>query len=211
MIIYMATNKVNGKKYIGQTVQTLAARKGAHLRNARNGIKFPFYNAIRKYGEDNFSWVVLCTAGDIGELDAREKYFIAAYGTFAARSKGYNATAGGGNARITLATKKKMSAAKRGRERTAETRAKISATLNGRKLTDEHCAKMGDALRGEKNPKFDPRILAFYHKEHGIKNCTQSALNTEFSLGGKHIYEVVSGKRKSHKGWTMATNLREVG
>ena len=45
MIIYKITNKINGKVYIGQTVNSLQQRWREH-RNARD--KNLFHNAIRK-------------------------------------------------------------------------------------------------------------------------------------------------------------------
>ena len=50
--LYVYTNKVNGKKYVGQTCKTLKRRAG------KNGTGYNkctyFYNAIKKYGWDNF-------------------------------------------------------------------------------------------------------------------------------------------------------------
>ena len=49
MIIYKATNKINGKMYIGQTTQNLKNRN----RN-RNYGKTLFDYTFKKYGEDGF-------------------------------------------------------------------------------------------------------------------------------------------------------------
>ena len=55
--IYMHKNKINGKVYIGQTYTSLRARFG------KNGIGYKgcpiFYNAIQKYGWDNFEHEIL--------------------------------------------------------------------------------------------------------------------------------------------------------
>lgn len=58
-VVYIAKNILNGKFYIGVTMAGLAACKRGHLHAARNGGKGKFYNAIRKYGEDNFFFSVL--------------------------------------------------------------------------------------------------------------------------------------------------------
>lgn len=49
MLIYKATNKINGKIYIGQTHKSLEERKMCHKHDSKN-IDTYFYRAIRKYG-----------------------------------------------------------------------------------------------------------------------------------------------------------------
>lgn len=59
-VIYLVTNSVNGKRYIGVTTHPLRLRMKQHksgaMRKAHNGM---FYRAIRKYGFDKFSAVVI--------------------------------------------------------------------------------------------------------------------------------------------------------
>lgn len=61
--IYQATNKKNGKRYIGVTGAGLKHRRGVHLRMAAIGsMSCPrFYDAIRKYGAESFAWSVLAS------------------------------------------------------------------------------------------------------------------------------------------------------
>ena len=59
MIIYKVQNNVNQKVYIGKTAKTLNERKKTHLKNVRMGIKTHFYDSIRKYGEESFTWCEL--------------------------------------------------------------------------------------------------------------------------------------------------------
>ena len=79
MIIYKATNKHNGKCYIGQTVFTLSERRSQHLREAQSGKGFRFHAAIRKYGEDAFLWEVIDEADDPIVLSQLEGYWIEFY------------------------------------------------------------------------------------------------------------------------------------
>lgn len=94
MIIYKATNLVNGKVYIGQTIQELWARKAHHkhiaLKDKRDTI---FTRAIRKYGWENFDWKIIDSASDIDELNQKEIYWINYYNSFG--KNGYNSTLGG--------------------------------------------------------------------------------------------------------------------
>lgn len=56
MIIYKATNKFNGKIYIGQTINSLEYRSNQHKRDANrvNKKNYYFINAIAKYGFQEF-------------------------------------------------------------------------------------------------------------------------------------------------------------
>jgi group I intron endonuclease len=88
--IYQATNKVNGKKYIGQTTyDKLRKRISTHWWYANNSdSNLPFPNALRKYGKDNFDWTILeeCNTDQRGQ---REMYWIDKI------KPEYNATLGG--------------------------------------------------------------------------------------------------------------------
>jgi group I intron endonuclease len=94
-IIYCATNLVNGKKYIGQTVRTLYSRKRGHIRQALNeNGELPFHCAIRKYGIENFEWVVLFDGVDDEDtLNVLEIAAIRKYKTQV--PSGYNLLPGG--------------------------------------------------------------------------------------------------------------------
>ena len=85
--IYKVTNKINGKVYIGQSVD-IGKRWRQHM-TAKDDIYF--HKAIQKYGVENFEWEVIeqCKRKD---LDEREIHWIEYYDSF---NKGYNCTKGG--------------------------------------------------------------------------------------------------------------------
>lgn len=86
--IYCFTNKINNKKYIGQSIN-IEERYKAHKYNySKNNTCF--YKAINEYGWDNFSFKVLeqCL---IKELNDKEKYWIQYFDSF---NNGYNSTSG---------------------------------------------------------------------------------------------------------------------
>lgn len=96
--IYCITNLINGKKYIGQS-NNVEKRWGKHRKspfNSKNeSYNSPFYQAIRKYGLDNFSFEIIEEC-KIEELDEKEIYWISFYQTFPPDlGKGYNLTPGG--------------------------------------------------------------------------------------------------------------------
>ena len=96
--IYCITNLINGKRYIGQSIR-IENRWEEHKRNAfdlsREEYNKPFYQAIRKYGLDNFSFEVLEECSQ-EKLNEREVYWIEFYQTFPLKlGKGYNLYPGG--------------------------------------------------------------------------------------------------------------------
>ena len=91
--IYMITNKINNKKYIGQTLN-FKKRKKDHICNAKdNKINTHLYLAMRKYGIENFKFDILEEVKK-EELNDKEIYYIKKYDTF---NTGYNMTNGGEN------------------------------------------------------------------------------------------------------------------
>lgn len=89
--IYMYTNKINGKRYVGQTTRTLEKRHCQHLFQHESY----FDRALQKYGEDNFTLEILAdNIVDIDELNRLEEYYIEKYDTF---NNGYNLNRGGNN------------------------------------------------------------------------------------------------------------------
>ncbi|QWI10076.1 GIY-YIG nuclease family protein [Bacillus mycoides] len=93
MIIYKATNSVNGKVYIGLSTLTLEERIKGHYYHATNNHKnYYFYNAIRKYGWDAFTWEVIDQTDDYDELLQLEIHYIAKHNSY---NNGYNSTKGG--------------------------------------------------------------------------------------------------------------------
>ncbi len=94
-IVYKITNKKNGKSYIGKTEYSLEHRWNRHLSSARNGSKFRFHSAIRKYGEDCWDLSVIETYQTEDEtfINEKETHFIKLFESDT--KKGYNATSGG--------------------------------------------------------------------------------------------------------------------
>jgi group I intron endonuclease len=93
--IYKITNLINGKVYIGQSIdikQRWFKHKSAAFNIADKNYEYPLYRAIRKYGLDNFLFEVLeeCSKDELCE---KEKFYIAKY--HAHGKCGYNQDDGG--------------------------------------------------------------------------------------------------------------------
>ena len=96
--IYRFTNLVNGKVYIGKTVQEPLRRKKAHLRSAAKGLTNILYHSMRKHGVDNFMFEVIDqTATTPEELNCLERNYIVEYNSCVLdkNHNGYNMTRGG--------------------------------------------------------------------------------------------------------------------
>lgn len=93
--IYCIENKLNHKKYIGQTRTPLEVRWNKHKRKASLGEK-GIAGALAKYGIENFNFYKILEC-DVDDLDEMEKYYIKKYDTF---NSGYNLTLGGQGSQI---------------------------------------------------------------------------------------------------------------
>lgn len=93
--IYCHTNRVSGKRYVGQTVDTMEGRWREHLSAAKANRGSPALGAaIRKYGADVFDHRVLEIVSTQDEVDLAETRWIA---QLSSRSPdGYNIASGGG-------------------------------------------------------------------------------------------------------------------
>ena len=93
--IYMVVNTINNKKYIGQSTNIKKRFQSHHLVDYKNenncNYNTKFYQALRKYGIDNFEVIVLKLCEE-KELDALEIKYIKEFNTF---QDGYNSTQGG--------------------------------------------------------------------------------------------------------------------
>lgn len=96
MVIYKATNILNGKIYIGQTRREFRLRLNEYKSNSfnPNNKSYNLYicRAIRKYDWNNFKWEIIDTATTDNELNNKEIYWIKFYNSF---GDGYNMTEGG--------------------------------------------------------------------------------------------------------------------
>lgn len=88
--IYLITNTINGKVYVGQTTKTKPVdRWKQHKRNMNYDPykSIALYRAMRKYGVENFTWEIVVAGVPEALLDDLETNCIAAYNGY---TKGYN-------------------------------------------------------------------------------------------------------------------------
>lgn len=101
MRIYCITNGVNGKRYVGQTTQSIERRWQQHC--LLQGKCRALENAIRKYGVASFAIHELDEAQSQADLDRLERQWIERMQTISPR--GYNLSGGGGGGAMHADTK----------------------------------------------------------------------------------------------------------
>jgi group I intron endonuclease len=182
--VYMHTNKINNKVYVGITSRNPGERWGNNGNHYTKDKQPVFYNAIQKYGWDGFEHIIF--AENLIEHEAKqiEIKLIALYKTNCRRYKnpelGYNMTDGGDG---TV-----------GRLCTEETKRKISDKAKGRKFTEELKRKYSILFSEEGNP--------FYGKTHteetkNFLSKLRSIPVVQLSLFGEYINEFSSGREAS--------------
>jgi group I intron endonuclease len=157
MYVYLLTNKVNGKYYVGKTVhRNLNSYLSVKRWAARHG-KFqgmPVVCAMAKYGVDNFSVDVLAVAYTPEELDELERLWIIALNS-RDTAIGYNVNLGGSAGRL-------------GMPCSEEHKIRIGAANRGRKpkgyvRTEEHRRQLRERMRGNKiGKKITPEMVAMW-------------------------------------------------
>ncbi len=175
-VVYVHRNLINGKVYIGITNQ-----KPIHNRWRKNGIGYreciKFYNAIKKYGWDNFKHIVLFENLTKEEAEDKEIELISKYKSNQ-NKYGYN-IANGGNHQGTVSE---------------ETKKKISKSLKGRTFTAEHKRKMSEAQLGEKNHRYGKITSAEIKEKISIGNILHPSSGqfphkkvNQYNLQGEYI------------------------
>lgn len=146
-VVYMVTNSVNGKRYIGITTRKFSKRINEHKYDSlsrKHSNKSYFHKAICKYGFNKFIFEVIEEIFDnnyenlCNKLNDLEKYYIKYYNTYDKRF-GYNLTLGGDGVR--------------GFVMSDEQKKIVSKTHKGKKLSDEHKKKISDFMNSNKNPR----------------------------------------------------------
>ena len=175
-IVYKATNGVNANIYVGVTSRSLEARRRGHIADAKS--KRPgcrvLNAAIRKYGEDAFTWEVLKSFGTFAEALAGEIRFIEQL------KPAYNITGGGEGFR--------------GMARTPEWRRKISLANKGRKASPETIANMRAARLAADSGK--PVICL--NDGQVFRSAKRAA--EYYSVSKKQIGEICCGRETATKG-----------
>lgn len=181
-VIYKHTCKINGKVYIGQTNNTSMRWKPSAYKNCSK-----FYNAIKKYGWNNFEHEILESNLTITEANQKEIYYIDLYHSV---ENGYNLNYGGDSHLASDETKQKMSKTRKGVPHSEEHSKAISASLKGYKQSEEH--KQNNRLAQHRKP-----VECI---ETGKKYDSLAEAGKQTGILPETISRQIRGKQKSTKG-----------
>lgn len=179
MLIYIITNDVNDKVYIGQTVKTLEERISQHRSSFNSGVSTHLYNAMRKHGWEKFHFKQIDAASSQEELDRLEDMYIVKYDSI---KNGYNMIRGGrSNPMDSEEVRRKHDRIMR----SEDVRARISNTIRkqcegGR--SDEYRRKMSEGKK------------ALYASERG--EIAKAKFRASFKFSEEHFRALNDAKNK---------------
>lgn len=153
--VYKITCTANGKVYFGETVCFKRRWEHEHRLDLQNRTHWNKHlqSAFIKYGTESFIFEVLeVVLGDREERTSKETKYIQEYVESGNKEKLFNkrlttVSAQGPWSLTPEETKKKMSAAQKGRKHSEDTRAKMSRVQKGRTFSEETRKKMSDSQK----------------------------------------------------------------
>jgi group I intron endonuclease len=223
MIVYKIENKINGKIYIGQTINLLKNRIIEHIKENKN----PIQKALNKYGSESFNITIIDHGNSREDLKEKEIHWISFYNSKV--PNGYNITNGGEgfSGSHTKESKEKNRQAHLGKKVSEETlqkmrkphgpmseetkqkhrgsnnpskkpevRKKISQSLKGKTFSKTHILNLSKSHTGFKHTEESlQKMRARKHTKETIQKIRESL------TGRKHTEESLQKMRENHVGF----------
>ena len=217
MIVYKATNTVNGKVYIGKTVRSLSHAKARHHQRTKfiwkYGVFSRFYSAMRKHGLDAFEWEVIYSGISDADIQEAERRFISEYGATDPKI-GYNMTPGGdGGAGKKLSASQIAQIKERfsgsgnpmagrfgkdhpayGHRKTEEQKKRISLAHKGKKLSDEQRKALSEARKD-----CSPLLRSLKRRPPVKRLCSQRERLGELRSKQRKLLVASRGRMRGHQ------------
>lgn len=216
MYVYLITNTINGKKYVGKTTLSIEDRFKRHQYVSKRDSTY-LYAAMRKYGVENFTISLLEEVHDASILSSKEMIWISNI------NPEYNMTKGGDGGDTSSSKRykeymkshsEKMSGANNpfyGKKHNDETKRKISEKKTGTILTEETKQKISVANLGKKKTPESIRKTSLANSKtwflidpsgDSIEVVNLSEFCSHNGLDQRNMCNMYRGKYKSSKGYT---------
>lgn len=222
--VYLITNKLSGKAYVGQTIRTLEVRFAEHCKPTSVVRNVAISAALARYGREAFTLELIEECATQAALDQTEAYWIATLATMA--PAGYNLREGGVGGAMSAEARAKLSAAHMGKVISVDHRRRISASLTGRTLSSATRAAIAQGLANMPDGVREARLQAVSRAMAGrraadtayantglreyflvapdgspqtVTNMRQFCLENGYSIS--RMSELINGKRKTYRGW----------
>jgi len=175
--VYIHTNKINGKKYVGQTCKKPEIRWN-------NGVGYKsstyFFSAIKKYGWNNFDHEIIAENLTKEQADELECFLIKKLKTINAKF-GYNLCDGGSRGKQNEATRLKMSQIQKGKKRPPR------SEEYRKKLSKAQKKRLSDPTKNPMYGKKRPDTAEFNRRtKTGIKQTQEHIQKRVLKNTGQH-------------------------
>ncbi len=195
MFIYLITNLVNGKYYVGQTARSVQERFSGHCLHSRQGSAMRIHAAMRKHGTSNFIVEQLACAEEQKQTDLLERLWIASLDS-RNFSVGYNASPGGDA---------------RSKESAAKASAKMRGVLNpnfGKTMSEEQRLKISAS---RKNKGTGKRPESVCRKIAATRRAKIASGEIKMPEGGKTYWLGKSKSEASKRKCSVTLSCKYVG
>lgn len=209
--VYLLQNRVNGMCYIGVRSCTGTVWDDSYMGSSRH---------MTQEDKNNCNKIVLARFGSreeavAYEIEMHEKFDVVKSPLFYNKAKqtstGFDTT----GRVMSEEEKEKRSKALMGhkgaktwsgKKLPEATRVKMSQATKGVPKSDQHKKALKESHKSRQYKAYDDTIYTFMNKDGAVFIGTQYAICKQFSVDKSNINSLTKGKRKSHKGWSIATN-----